>query len=190
MVKLTKIMPIILLATGCSQSVKHAQTAYDMAVQNQRNLTESFFVKAWGMTRIAGAEANAKEVESAKVDLLRSQLDGTFSPQKAEEILSRMGTKIATNEPKTSKSFAWLAFLLQQSELTQALLGNVDYYLQSQHSMFEQISDQVPGEWQDAKGSLDNWATVLGDLIEEAKKIVKNSGQPTAVTNRSITIGD
>jgi hypothetical protein len=134
----------------------------------------AFFAKGWGMTRIAGAEANAKEVEIAKVSLLRSQLDGSFTPQKAEEILIDMGNKIAANEPQISKSFAWLAFLLQQSELTQSMLGNVDFYLQSQHSIFEQVSDQVPGEWQDAEGSLDNWATVLGDMIGEAKKIIKN----------------
>jgi hypothetical protein len=173
--KLKFIAVMILLTPGCSRSVKHAQSAHDKATINQRNLTMAFFAKGWGMTRIAGSEANAKEVEIAKVSLLRSQLDGTFTPQKAEEILSDMGNKIAANEPYTSKSFAWLAFLLQQSELTQAMFGNVDFYLQSQHSIFEQVSDQVPGEWEDAKGSIDNWSTMLGELVEEAKKLIGNA---------------
>lgn len=150
--------------SGCSQAVKHAQTAFDRANSVQDDLTTAFFVKGWGMSRIAGSEANARAVAEAKIDLLRAQLDGTFDAAKSEEILNQLSERIAKNEPYVSKSFAWLAFLLQQSERVQSLRGNVDFYLQSQHSIIEQLSGQVPGGWDDLKGAYEDWKPVIGDI--------------------------
>ncbi len=156
---LVALFPVV----GCSQAVKHAQAAYDRSTKVQDDITMAFVVKTHGLIRIVATEANSKEVEKAKVALLRSQLDGSFTPQKAEEIMTEMGNNIMANEPQISKSFAWLAFLLQQSERAKAMMGNVDFYLQSQHSIFEQLSGQAIASWKDVKKSLEDWKSVIGD---------------------------
>jgi len=163
------------LGSGCTQSVKHAQYAFDRSNKVQEDIDTAFFTKGWGMTRIAAAEANAKEVEIARSALLRAQLDKSFSPEKAEQIINDLSKRIANNEPPMSKSFAWLAFLLQQSERVNSMRGNVDFYLQSQHSIVEQLSDQVPGGWGDLKSSFEDWKPVLGDLKDAAVNVWNKS---------------
>ena len=163
------------MSVGCAQSAKLAQHSFDRGMEAQRGVRDALFVKGWGMTRIAGQEANNKEVALAKVDLLRAQLDKTFSPEKSEAILDKLGGRIAANEPLTSKSFAWLAFLMQQGERADQMLGNVDFYLESQHPILQQVSGQVPGVMDDAKQAFESWKVVLGPLWDAVKKIF----QPT-----------
>jgi len=172
-------------SAGCmKQSPKLAQHSFDRGMDAQRGVRNALFVKGWGMTRIAGQEANNKEVALAKVDLLRSQLDKTFSPEKSEAILDRLGGRIAANEPLVSKSFAWLAFLMQQGERADTMLGNVDFYLESQHPIWQQVSEQVPGAMDDAKQAFESWRGVLGPVWDAVKKIFQPankvvSAQPT-----------
>lgn len=159
------------MSAGCAQSPKLAQRSFDRGTNVQRGVRDALFVKGWGMTRIAGQEANGKELALAKVDLLRAQLDGTLTPQKSEEILDKLGNRVAANEPLVSKSFAWLAFLMQQGERADAMLGNVDYYLESQHPIWQQMSEQVPGAADDAKQAYESWKDVLGPMWDAIKKV-------------------
>jgi hypothetical protein len=161
----------VALSAGCAQSAKLAQHSYDRGMDAQRGVRNALFVKGWGMTRIAGQEANNKELALAKVDLLRSQLDKTFSPEKSEEILDRLGDRIAHNEPLVSKSFAWLSFLMQQGDKADEMLGNVDFYLESQHPIWQQLSEQVPGTMDDAKQAFESWKDLLGPVWDSIKKI-------------------
>lgn len=174
------LVGLVWFGSGCNQSPKIAQIAYDRAVKADDDVTTALFVKAWGTNRIAGAEANAKELEKARVELLRAQLKGDLTPEKSEKIIDDLGARIANNEPKVTKGFAWLAFLLQQHERAQSLMGHVDFYLQSQHSIGEQLSDQVGGGWADTKESLGDWNPILGDLTDAATNIVNRfkGGKP------------
>ncbi len=167
----TVIALAALAATGCNQAPKLAQFSFDRGMQVQRDVRESLFAKAWGMNRIAGAEANGKAAANAKVDLLRTQLNGTFSPEVSEAIIDELADRIARNEPLTTKGFAWLAFLMQQGEKADAMMGNVDFYLQSQHGIIEQISDQVPGTVDDMEASFGKWKELLGGSWESIKSI-------------------
>lgn len=162
---------VMLASTGCHQGPKLAQHSFDRGMQAQRDVRESLFVKAWGMNRIAGAEANGKAAAEAKVALLRAQLDGTFSPEVSEKIIEELADRIAHNEPLTTKGFAFLAFLMQQGELADAMLGNVDFYLQSQHGIIEQLSDQVPGTVDDMERAYGKWKDLLGRSWESIKGI-------------------
>ena len=165
------------LSTGCAQSAKIAQVSFDRGMEVQRDVREALFTKGWGMTRIAGHEANSKAVAEAKVDLLRAQLDGTFTPEKSEEILDGLAQRIANNEPPVSKSFAWLSFLMVQGERADAMLGNVDYYLESQRPIWSQVSEQVPGTLEDAKQAYENWKDVIGPVWDAVKGLFP-SDQP------------
>ena len=157
---------------GCSQSAKIAQDAFDRSDISQDELNSAMFVKAWGMTRIAGSEANGRAVSDAKVAMLRAQIDNTLTPAKVEQIINDLNTRISENEPYVSKSFAWLAYLLQQNERASAMRGNVDFFLQSQHPIGEQLSSQVPGSVDDIKASYANWEPVLGPMKREAQKLI------------------
>lgn len=160
-----------LVTTGCHQAPKLAQHSFDRGMQVQRDVRESLFAKAWGMNRIAGAEANGKAAANAKVALLRAQLNGTFSPEVSERIIDELADRVARNEPLTTKGFAWLAFLMQQGEKADAMMGNVDFYLQSQHGIIEQISDQVPGTVEDMEAAYGKWRDLLGGSWESIKGI-------------------
>ena len=172
-------------SAGCmKQSPKLAQHSFDRGMGAQRGVRDALFVKGWGMTRIAGQEANGKELAMAKVALLRAQLDGSFSPQKSEEILDKLGDRVAANEPLVSKSFAWLAFLMQQGERADQMLGNVDFFLESQRPIWQQMSEQAPGAMDDAKQAYESWKGVLGPVWDAIKKIFQPtnkvvSAQPT-----------
>ena len=159
----------LVISSGCAQGPKLAQRSFDRGMQAQRDVRGSLFVKAWGMNRIAGAEANGKAVANAKVALLRAQLNGTFSPEVSERIIEELASRVAHNEPLTTKGFAWLAFLMQQGERADAMMGNVDFYLQSQHSIIEQISDQVPGTVEDMEQAYGKWKDLLGGSWESIK---------------------
>lgn len=181
------LLVCLAVSAGCSQGAKLAQNAFDKAETSQEQISAAMFTKAWGMTRIAGSEANGKAVAEAKVALLRAQLDGTFTPAKAEEIIDKLNTQVANNEPYVSKSFAWLAFLLTQSERASAMRGNVDFYLQSQHPIAEQLSSQVPGSVDDIKASYANWEPVLGPMRSEWQKIVAAMKGPSSATTSTTT---
>jgi len=164
----------LVLSAGCAaQSPKLAQRSYDRGMDVERGVRNSLFVKGWGMTRIAGQEANNKEVALAKVDLLRSQLDGTFNPKRSEEILDSLGNKIAANEPMVSKSFAWLSVLMQQGDKADEMMGNVDFFIESKRPAWEQVSEQVPGAADDAKQAYESWKVVLGPAWAAIEKLFK-----------------
>jgi len=156
-------------SAGCSQSAKLAQRSFDRSMEVQRGVRKSLFIKAWGMNRIAGAEANGKAAANAKVELLRSQLNGQFSPEVSERIIDELADRVARNEPLTTKGFAWLAFLMQQGERADAMMGNVDFYIQSQHGIIEQLSDQIPGTVDDMERSFGRWKDLLGGSWESVK---------------------
>jgi len=166
---LIAIVAVAFAATGCSQSAKLAQRSFDRSMQTQRDVRKSLFVKAWGMNRIAGAEANGKALAQSKVALLRAQLDGKFSPEVSEKIIEELADKVARNEPLTTKGFAWLAFLMQQGERADAMMGNVDFYIQSQHGIIEQLSDQLPGSVDDVAAQFSRWKELLGGSWESVK---------------------
>ncbi len=166
-VAIASVIPL----SGCNQAPKLAQHSFDRGMQVQRDVRESLFVKAWGMNRIAGAEANGKAAANAKLALLRAQLNGTFSPEVSESIIDELADRVARNEPLTTKGFAWLAFLMQQGEKADAMMGNVDFYLQSQHGIIEQISDQIPGTVEDMERSFGKWKDLLGGSWESIKGI-------------------
>jgi len=163
------VMSVALASVGCSQSAKLAQRSFDRSMQVQRDVRKSLFVKAWGMNRIAGAEANGKALAQSKVALLRAQLNGKFSPEVSEKIIEELADRVARNEPLTTKGFAWLAFLMQQGERADAMMGNVDFYLQSQHGIIEQLSDQLPGTAEDIASEFGRWKELLGGSWESVK---------------------
>lgn len=163
--------------TGCGQAVKRAQFAYDRASASQRDVRAALFTKAWGMTRIAGAEANAKSLAEAKVVLLRAQLNKDFGLEKAEQILDQLASEIAKHEPFVSDSFARLSFLLQQGELADAMMGNVDFYLESQRSWASQLTDQAPGVADDVEKAWISVEGLLKPIVDRFKdKPVPGSG--------------
>jgi len=168
------------LSTGCAQSSKVAQMSFDRGMGVQREVRDALFTKGWGMTRIAGHEANNKVLAEAKVDLLRAQLDGSFTPEKSEEILDKLAERIANNEPHVSKSFAWLSFLMVQGERADTMLGNVDYYLESQRPIWSQMSDQVPGVMDDARQAYENWKDVIGPVWDTVKGLFQPAGDSPA----------
>jgi len=168
----TIAVALLMLAgnTGCGQAVKRAQFAYDQASASQRDVRAALFTKAWGMTRIAGAEANGKSLAEAKVALLRAQLNEDFGPERAEQIIDQLANEIAKHEPFVSDSFARLSFLLQQGELADAMMGNVDFYLESQHSWASQLADQAPGVAEDVDKAWDSVEGILKPIIDRFKK--------------------
>lgn len=170
------IVAAALASAGCSQSAKLAQRSFDRSMEVQRGVRKSLFIKAWGMNRIAGAEANGKAAAEAKVELLRAQLDGRFSPEVSERIIDELADRVARNEPLTTKGFAWLAFLMQQGERADAMMGNVDFYIQSQRSIIEQLSDQIPGAADDMERSFGRWRDLLGGSWESVRRMFGADG--------------
>jgi hypothetical protein len=158
------ILTAVILIGGCGQSSKIARQAYDRGTEQESQIRAAMFTKAWGLNRALITEARQKWLDEAKIEIFKAGQAGTISPDKAVEIVAKFETELGKDEAVSSENFAYLAYMLVLADRTDEMLGNVDFYLESQKPIWQQFSAEAKGSARDAMSEIESWKPLIKDI--------------------------
>lgn len=154
----------VILVVGCGQSSKMARQAYDSGTQQNGQVRAAMFTKAWGLNRALITEARRKWLNEAEIEILKAGQAGTISPDRACEIVAKFESELGKDEAVSTENFAYLAYLLVLGDRGDEMLGNVDFYLESQKPIWQQFSASARGGARDAISEIDSWKPLIKDI--------------------------
>lgn len=132
------------LFAGCaSQSLAQTTNAFDLGRKINHDVVNRLFTKSWNLNAAALNEASQKWLLDAELVMVKATEAGVIPVDRATEVMVILKKELSIDQDVAAANFLYLAVLMRQHERANSLTGLVDFYLGSQVSLVEKLTEHV-----------------------------------------------